>query len=131
MTALLLYYTLGSGFILAVTDFTPLTVETVLFWHPSFLSFFTILVLAIGVVCGVYWPVFNGDSRQRERDLLLPRRDCVKWLAVGLCFLTPFSLINVITITDWLTNLLALSGLLLVCVYTYAYGVGSAPEPAT
>lgn len=131
LTALHLYFTLGSALVLGVSEITSLSVGTLLFWHPEFLPVTVLTAVSSGAVCGAFWPVFNGDSEQREIELLGPRYYCTMGLAIGTAFFIPVSLIGVFTVADWLTNVLALGGILLVCVYTYAYDIGAVSESST
>lgn len=128
LTAGVLYFTLGSAAVLVVSEITPLSTMTLLFWHPEFLPMTLTTAISMGTIGGAFWPVFNGDSDQREIDLLGPRYRCTQLLALGTACCIPISLLGVFTISDWLTNVFALGGSLLVLVYTYAYDVGAVPE---
>jgi hypothetical protein len=128
LTAGVLYFTLGSAAVLVVSEITPLSTTTLLFWHPEFLPITLTTAIGLGAICGAFWPVFNGDSDQRENNLLGPRYRCAQLLALGTACCIPISLLGVFTVTDWLTNVFALGGSLLVLVYTYAYDVEAVSE---
>lgn len=131
MTALLLAIVLGSGVVLLVSEFTALSVATMLQWQPDLPLVVLVVAAGIGLVGGAYWPVFNGVTAQRERELTGARYRCAKSLAVALCFLGPVSLINVVSVTGLVTNLFVFGGFLLICVYAYAYADEYGPEPTS
>lgn len=131
MTALLLAIVLGSGGVLLMSELTALSVATILQWQPEFPLVMLVVAAGVGMVGGAYWPVFNGEAVKRERELTGARFRSAKYLAVVLCFLGPFSLINVVSVMGFVTNLFVFGGFLLICVYTYVYADEYEPEPAS
>lgn len=125
VTAALLYFTAGSGLVLLVSAVTSWSPAELILWSPQLLQLLFVFAFLIGFVSGAYWPVFNGQTKAREVALYTPRRKSAKMLFGGLALYWFPSLWKVITVTDLLQNMFVAGSAILICIYLYAYDVGS------
>ena len=125
VAAALLFPTVGSGLVLAVSAVTSWAPIELVLWSPRLLELLYVGTICVGFVSGAYWPVFSGHSKAREEALFVPRRRSAMLLSGGLALYVLLSLISVTTVTDLLQNLFAVGAILFVGTQLYAYDVGS------
>ena len=125
VTTALLFPTAGSGLVLLVSAVTNWTPAELVLWSPQLLQLLFVFAVLIGFVSGAYWPVFNGQTKAREVALYGPRRKSGMILSGSLALYWFISLWKVITVTDLLQNMFMAGSAMLVCIYMYAYDVGS------